>query len=283
MQHLTDSLRTNDGLTLFTQRWLPPEPKAVVVLSHGYAEHSGRYAHVAEYLVQCDYAVYALDHRGHGHSEGERANVSVFREYSNDLKDYLEKIRQQHPTLRRFLLGHSVGGLIALQTVLEHAEKVDGLVLSGPYLRDATGAPGYLIALSKGLSVLFPRLRTRALNTNHLSRDPAVVQAYRHDPLVYHGKVKMRMGAEMIAAGPYVLEHAESIDLPVLLMHGGDDKVAEPEGSRQLYACIGANDRTLKLYEGLYHEILNEPEKQRVLKDIVQWLDARLGNTSGQR
>jgi acylglycerol lipase len=281
VQHLTHSFRTSDGLMLFTQCWLPQEPKAIVVLSHGYAEHAGRYARVAEYLVRHDYAVYALDHRGHGRSEGERANITVFRAYINDLKDYLEKIRQQHPTLRRFLLGHSVGGLIALQTVLEHAEKVDGVVLTGAYLKDATGTPGYLVALSKVVGTLFPRLDIQALNANDLSRDPEVVQAYRQDPLVYHGKVKARMGAEMLAAGPYVLDHAQSIDLPVLLMHGGEDRIADPEGARTLYACIGSKDKALKIYDGLYHEILNEPEKQQVLDDIVRWLDRRLGKTSG--
>ena len=277
MQRQTYLLRTGDGVALATYRWLPDEggrPKAAIIIVHGYAEHAGRYDALAVTLVAAGYAVYALDHRGHGHSEGARANVEVFREYVSDLTRFIEHVREIHPNPPRFLLGHSMGGLVALQMVLEQPEKVDGLVLSGAYLSNAARVPRPLLALSGPVSRLFPSLPVQSLDTSALSRDPAVVRAYEADPLVYHGKVKARLGHEMLQAGAFVMARADSVHLPLLIMHGGADQLAAPNGSRELYERVSSEDKTLKIYDGYYHEIFNDVSKERVVGDVLEWLRA---------
>ena len=277
MQRQTYLLRTGDGVALATYRWLPGagRPRAAVIIAHGYAEHAGRYDALATRLVEAGHAVYALDLRGHGRSEGARANVGVFGEYVSDLTRFTEHVREIHPNPPRFLLGHSMGGLVALQTVLEQPEKVDGLVLSGPYLSNAARVPRPLLALSGPVSRLFPGLPVQSLDTSALSRDPAVVAAYEADPLVYHGKVKARLGREMLQAGAFVMARADSVRLPLLVMHGGADRLAAPNGSRELYARASSEDKTLKTYNGYYHEIFNDAGKERVVGDLLEWVGAR--------
>ncbi len=280
MQHTTGSFRTSDGLTLYTQHWLPPAEvegansgvRACVVLAHGYAEHSSRYTRVAERLTERGYAVYAYDQRGHGKSEGERANVNVFREFVMDLGDFTEHVRQLHPDVPRFVLGHSMGGMVALQLALEHPEKMDGVILSAAYIQNAAEIHPLLLRLSRAFSRYFPSLPVQELDTSALSRDEGVVQAYKSDPLVYHGKVKARLGAELLSAGPYVLTRAEHIShLPLLVMHGDADAIADVAGSQALYDAALTDDKTLKLYPGFYHELFNEPEAGP-LEDVLEWL-----------
>ena len=277
MQRQTHVLKAGDGVALATYRWLPDgagRPEAAVIIAHGYAEHAGRYDALAARLVGAGYAVYALDHRGHGHSEGERANVGVFREFVSDLARFTEHVREIHPNPPRFLLGHSMGGLVALQMVLEQPERVDGLILSGAYLSNAVRVPRALLALSRPVSRLFPSLPVQPLDTSALSRDPAVVEAYKADPLVYHGNVKARLGSEMLQAGAFVTERADSVHLPVLIMHGGADRLAAPEGSRELFERVGSRDKTLHIYEGYYHEIFNDVGKEKPVGDVLEWLGA---------
>lgn len=284
MQHTTGSFRTGDGLTLYTQHWLPsaeaegasPDVRACIVLAHGYAEHSSRYAHVAERLTKRGYALYAYDHRGHGKSKGERANVGVFREFVMDLGHFTEHVRQTHPSVPRFVLGHSMGGMVALQLALEHPEKMDGVILSAAYIQNAAEIHPLLLRLSRAVSRYFPSLPVQELDTSALSRDEGVVQAYKHDPLIYHGKVKARLGAELLNAGPYVLARADHINyLPLLIMHGDADKIADVAGSRALYDAALSDDKTLKLYPGFYHELFNEPE-EGPLEDVLEWLEDQM-------
>lgn len=284
MQHHTGSFRTSDALTLYTQHWLPEAPqaevRACVVLAHGYAEHSSRYAHVAEQLTANGYALYAFDCRGHGKSDGERANVDVFREFVMDLGDFTEHVRQSHPNVPRFLLGHSMGGMVALQLVLEHPEKVDGLILSAAYVQNAADVPPLLLRLSRLVSHYFPSLPVQELNTDDLSRDDEVVRSYKSDPLIYHGKVKARLGAELLNAGPYVLARADYIHhLPLFVMHGDADKIASSEGSQALFDTVTSDDKTLKLYPGFYHELFNEPE-EGPLEDTLEWLEQQMSKDS---
>ena len=280
MQHGAGSFKTSDGLTLYTQQWLPHgdkgEVRACVVLAHGYAEHSTRYTQLAQALTAQGYGVYALDHRGHGKSEGERANVEVFREFVMDLGSFVEHVREGHPTVPRFLLGHSMGGMVALQLVLEHPEKVDGLILSAAYIQNAAEVSPFLLKMSSLVSRLFPSLPVQALDISALSRDEEVIKAYRGDPLVYHGKVKARLGAELLNAGPYVLARADCVDyLPLLIMHGDADRIAAPEGSQALFDSVMSEDKTLKLYPGFYHELYNEPEAGP-LEDTLGWLERQM-------
>ncbi len=279
MQVETGSITTADGLTLFTRSYLPDaEARAAVIVSHGYAEHSGRYETFAEMLVEGGYAVYTFDHRGHGQSEahgGARASIRVFDEYIDDLARFIDLVRETRPHPPRFLFGHSMGALIALHLVLEHPEKVEGLVLTGAYLENAVKTLPLLLRAAKTVSRLAPDLPVQRLDTGALARDEAVVQAYRNDPLVYHGKVRARLGYELLRSGPYVLERAASIEVPVLLQHGGADRMASPTGIQAVFAALGSSDKNLKLYDGAYHEILNDYGKEQVLADMLEWLGAR--------
>lgn len=276
MQPSTSSFQSSDGLRLFTQIWIPQSPRALVILSHGYAEHSGRYQHVASYLAEHGFAVYALDHRGHGRSEGERVNIRVFGEYVSDLSRFIEYVRQQNPNLKRFLLGHSMGGTIASQMVIEHPHQVDGLILSAPYLINAVKVPTVLLAVSSMVAQILPGLPTIKLDVSAISRDIEIVHKYKTDPLVYNGGTKARFGNELLNAGAYVRSKGSSIKLPVLLMHGTADRIADIEGSKQLFNGLASNDKTLKLFEDFYHEILNETEKEKVHQEILKWLEKRV-------
>jgi len=272
----TGSFRTARGPTLFTRTYLPDGvARAAVIITHGYAEHSGRYDALARRLVGEGYAVYAFDHRGHGQSGGKRASIRVFREYVDDLARFIDRVRETRPYPPRFLFGHSMGGLVALQLVLEHPEKVEGLAVSGALLENAVRVPPLLERAAAVLSRLAPDLPVQELRAEDVSRDPAVVQAYKDDPLIYHGKVRARLGFELLRGGPYVLGRAHNIELPVLLQHGAADKLAAVSGAQALFDALGSADKTLELYEGAYHEILNDYGYESVLDDLVAWFNVR--------
>ncbi|MDE3095390.1 MAG: lysophospholipase [Chloroflexota bacterium] len=264
-----------DGLRLFERRWLPDgEPRAALAIVHGYAEHGGRYAHVGEALVGRGYAVFACDLRGHGRSDGPRAFVRSFGAYLADLPVFLDRVRTAVPGRPLFLLGHSMGGTIVALAAVAAPPSVEGVLLSGAGLTLA-GAPPPLQAAMLALGRIAPRLPLRRLAAADVSRDPEVVRAYEEDPLVYRGRMRAGLIAAMIRAARRIGAGMEDVTLPLLIMHGTADALTEPAGSRELYARARSADRTLKLYEGLYHEILNEPERAQVIDDIARWLDAR--------
>jgi alpha-beta hydrolase superfamily lysophospholipase len=272
-QHVEGTFRGSAGGSVYWQKWEPDQARAVVVLSHGLAEHSGRYAHVAERLTAAGYAVYALDHWGHGRSEGTRANVDRFAHLRTDLETLLSQARGEHPGRPVFLLAHSLGGLIALDLlVCRGASGLRGLVLSGAAVDPSIGSPVER-ALAPVLSALVPNLGVTELPADAVSRDPEEVRKYREDPLNYHGKVRARTGAETLQATRRVTSGVGRLDLPVLVMHGTEDRLVSPAGSKLVAERIGSTDKTLTLYDGLYHEIFNEPERDRVLDDVVGWLD----------
>ena len=278
MHAYTGSFRTAQGPTLFTRTYLPDgTARAAVIIAHGYAEHSGRYEVLARRLVAEGYAVYALDHRGHGQSGGKRASVQVFREYIDDLTRFIDRVRETRPHPPRFLFGHSMGGLIALQLVLEHPERVEGVAVTGALLENAVRVPRPLEQAAGFVSRLAPDLPVQELRAEDVSRDPVVVQAYKDDPLIYHGKIRARLGYELLRAGPYVLGRAHNIELPILLQHGTADKLAAVAGVEALFKALGSADKTLQLYDGAYHEILNDYGKEKVLDDLVAWFNARVG------
>jgi alpha-beta hydrolase superfamily lysophospholipase len=259
------------GLRIYWQDWLPPQaPRATVVIAHGAGEHSGRYAHVAARLVAEGYAVYAIDHRGHGRSAGPRALVDRIANVVADL-DSLVTVAGA-PV---FLLGHSMGGTVALAYALRHQDRLAGLILSGP-LAALEAAPPHMRIAGRVLSVLAPRLPLIAIDATLISRDPEVVRAYVEDPLVYHGKLPARTVAELAATIDSLPAAVPAITIPTLIMYGTDDRLCPPEGSLMLAERISAGDKTLKAYDGLYHEIFNEPEQDRVLDDLCAWLAARV-------
>jgi alpha-beta hydrolase superfamily lysophospholipase len=275
--------QTAGRLRLYERSWQPDHPKAAVVIVHGYAEHSGRYQHLAAVLVARGYAVHAFDLRGHGRSAGPQAFVRSVDEYTEDLAAFLERVRARANGLPLFLLGHSMGGTIVAHYLTSGPPGLRGAVLSAAGLKLKGGLAwiGQLFAL---LAARFaPRLRGAKLDSRHVSRDPAVVAAYDADPLVYRGGMRAATAAALIRAIRTIRKRADTISLPVVLLHGTADRLTEPSGSADLHKRAASADKTLKLYPGLYHEILNEPEREQVIADILAWLDARVGQDSPPR
>jgi alpha-beta hydrolase superfamily lysophospholipase len=265
------------GLQIYWRSWRAQAPtRAVVVISHGAGEHSGRYERVAVPLAGLGYPVYALDHRGHGRSGGRRALVDRIDNAAADLDVLIDRARGEHPQAPLFLLGHSLGGTIALRYALGHQEKLDGLILSGPVAAIEL-PPAPLRLAARALSATVPGLGVLAVDPAVVSRDPAEVEAYRTDPLVHHGKLPVRTVAEIAAATEAFPEQVGSLTLPLLLVHGSEDRLAPVQGSRMVYERASSQDKTLEIYEGFFHEVLNEPleDRERVLADIVAWLHAR--------
>jgi alpha-beta hydrolase superfamily lysophospholipase len=269
------SLHGVDGVQIFTQSWLPDaaDPRAIVVLVHGFGEHSDRYDWVAGRLVTAGYAVYASDHRGHGRSQGDRALVDVDTVVA-DIDRLVDRAAGAHPQLPVAMLGHSLGGLIAIRYALAHQRRLRALVLSGPLA--ALDAPAPALALARGLARIAPRLGVTSLDARLVSRDPAVVAAYREDPLVHHGPIPAQTVAQMARTVERLPDVVGRITLPTLIVYGTADGLCPPSGAVMLAERIGSVDLTTRAYEGLYHEILNEPERETVMGDVLGWLNARL-------
>ncbi len=277
MKHEEGKFKGYKDLSLYYQCWLPEVSlKAILLVVHGLAEHSGRYKNLVNYFVPKGYAVYALDHRGHGKSEGTRAYVDQFDDYLTDLNTFFSIVRQGHEDAKVFLVGHSMGGTISTAYAIEHQKGLAGLILSGASLVASTSVSPVLLALAGIVSALAPKMGVTVLDASAISRDKAVVDAYVNDPLVYRGKIAARMGAELAKMWKRLPERMPQIKLPILIMHGSADQLADPAGSKLLYERAGSQDKTLKLYEGLYHEIFNEPEHEQVMADVEAWLAERV-------
>jgi alpha-beta hydrolase superfamily lysophospholipase len=229
---------------------------------------------VAARLVADGHAVYAIEHRGHGRSEGARALIDRMANAVADLHCLVLRAAGEHPEAPLFLLGHSMGGTVALAYALAHQERLDGLILSGP-LAALEAAPPHMRLAGRVLSAIAPRLPLIAVDATLVSRDPAVVKAYVEDPLVYHGKLPARTIGELASTIDSFPDAVGAITIPTLIMYGTADGLCPPKGSLMLADRIGAADKTLLSYDGLYHEIFNEPEQDRVLDDLCAWLAAR--------
>ena len=277
MQHTEGGFKGYKDLNIYYQCWLPEgKARAVLLVVHGWAEHSGRYMNLVDYFVPKGYAICALDYRGHGRSEGPRGYVDRFSDNLHDLKTFFDLVRSQHSDTKIFMVGHSMGGTVATAYVIEHQHELAGLLLSGASLMVGSGLPSALIPLARILSVLMPRMGVFVLDAADISQDKAVVDAYVNDPLVYRGKITCRFAAEMLKTLRRLPSQMPEINLPILVMHGTADRLGEPEGSRLLYDRAGSKDKTLKLYQGFYHEVFNEPGREQVLSDMESWLAARL-------
>lgn len=270
------------GAKLYWQKWLPDgKPKALILLIHGYAEHSGRYQYFAEHCLGKGYGVYAVDHWGHGQSDGTPGFVPAFSVYHDGVGQLLAHTKQDFPELPVVLVGHSMGGLIGATYLLAHQSDFSAAVLSGPAVKAAEEPSVFLKAISGFLARFFPELGVLELDPNGVSRDPEVVADYLADPLVYNGKMGARLAAEMLRNMTLVQQNAGQISLPLLMLHGEKDSLAAAEGSRFLDAHIASTDKMLKIYPELFHEIFNEPEKDQVLNDMTDWLDTRLAAEKG--
>lgn len=269
----TESCFTGGGArTLFRRAWVPEAPERLVVLAHGYAEHSGRYEAVGSWLAARGCAVHAFDHQGHGRSDGPRGHVSRMADFFDDLDAFERLCRAEHPELPVFVLGHSMGGLIVAAWAEERRPQVTGLILSGAALVAGEVPPTWQVALLQVLRRVLPRLRMpRPIATEALSRDPEVGRRYQEDPLVFQFMTLSLAGA-LYGAGAGTLAGAGEVGVPTLVLHGGDDPIVLAEGSRRFFEGLRSSGSDLRIYPGLRHEIFNEPEAEAVLADALDWM-----------
>jgi alpha-beta hydrolase superfamily lysophospholipase len=273
-----DTLRTADGIDLHVQWQSPSDPsRATVLMVHGYAEHCGRHGVLAQTFTEASALVYAYDQRGYGRSGGRRAYVDTFDQYVDDLARMIEYVRARKAQGPLFLFGHSMGGLVVLKYVLDRTPtSLGGLLLSAPALEVNPDLAPLLRRVAHLLGRVAPRLPTVRSPDGALSRDPVVVERARTDPLNYHGRIPARTGAELLRAGHDVRSRLDAVHAPFLVVHGTADRLAAPIWSQRLYERAGSPDKTLKLYEGRYHESFHDYGREAVLADLQDWIEAHL-------
>ncbi len=273
------------GRRLRWRGWSPAgdQPaRAVVTIAHGFGEHGGRYAEVAARLNQAGYVVYAPDHHGHGRSAGRRGRI-VLADAVADLDLFLQSVAvERNPGSAQFLLGHSMGGALALRYAIAHQRRLSGMVLSAPLAELESGAA--LRSLARALGLVAPWLPVSRIDPQLVSRDATVVQAYVDDPLNHHGAISAAVAREFVCHVQTLAEDVRQLTLPTLLLWGTEDRLCPPRGAQMLAERIGAEDLSTDAYEGLFHELLNEPEREQVMRRIVAWLDRRTtGVADGER
>jgi alpha-beta hydrolase superfamily lysophospholipase len=231
---------------------------------------------VVNHFVPLGYSAYGLDHLGHGKSEGGREEVQRFEDFTDPLTTYYNMVKGWQAGKPIFILGHSLGGLITTDYLLDNQEKFKGAIISAPAIKISENISSMTIAMGKILSVLAPKAGILALDASGISRDPEVVKTYNSDPLVFHGKTPARLAAEMLKGMLRVKAEVSKIALPFITVQGSQDKLVDPGGAQMLYEGASSQDKTIKIYEGYYHEVFNEPGREVVLKDVETWLERRL-------
>ena len=270
-----ESFTSADGLKIVFHSWQPASaPKAVVVINHGVNSHGGQYQWPGEQLAVAGFAVHAIDMRGRGLSEGRRYSIDDAAEYTGDLHQLIGIAKERHPGLPLFLLGHSAGGVVSCTYALDHQGELSGLVCESFAYR--VPAPGPVLAIIKLLGRILPALPVLKLKNEDFSRDPAAVAALNADPLTKGEIQPARTVAALLRATDRMTREFGRITLPVFILHGTADKATMPIGSQFFHDNAGSSDKTLKLYEGHFHDLLNDVGKEQVMADIVEWLDARL-------
>ena len=279
VQHVEDYFQGKDGFKLYEQCWMPQDAAgadAILVIVHGLAEHSGRYAHVGKFFAEQGFVVGAFDHRAHGKSDGSETVLKSIDDCANDVEVFVARMRERLPGKPVFVLGHSLGGLITTIYVLKNHPDVNGILLSGAALKISDEISPLLIKVAGILAKVAPKMKTIVLDGTAVSRDSSVVTKYDADPLNYRGGIPAATAGAMNSAIQYAQEHFADFKLPVRVMFGTDDRLADPEGSKALFAAASSEDKTLKPYEGLYHEIFNEPEQETVMAECLGWMRARM-------
>ncbi|UCF05610.1 MAG: lysophospholipase [bacterium] len=271
MQHLDFELTAGDGVRLHGRTWQPEtEPRGTVCLVHGLGEHSGRYAHVGRYLNGSGYAVLVMDLRGHGTSEGKRGHSPGYDTLMSDITLLLRQAERLHADRPVFLYGHSMGGNLVLNYLLRHTPTPKGAIATAPLLRTAFAPPAWKTILMRAMLRLWPSMSVSSgLCVGDLSHDPEVIRAYNEDPLVHDRLTPRFLG--ILEAGLWAVNHAHTLSIPLLIMHGDSDRVTSTGASIE-FASRAGSICTLKIWEGLYHEIHNEPEKEDVLAHLAEWL-----------
>jgi alpha-beta hydrolase superfamily lysophospholipase len=263
------------GVKIFVRSWSPEsKPRAVVVVCHGVNSHGGQYTWVGEQFVGSGLATFALDLRGRGKSDGERFYVEDVADYVSDVAATVKLAKSRHPDLPVILLGHSAGGVVSSMYVLENQAQLAGFICESFAFQ--VPAPGFALAAIKGLSHVAPRLPVLKLKNEDFTRDPAALEALNNDPLTAHEVQPAITVAALVRADERLRQEFPSITLPVLIMHGTSDKATVCHGSEFFFETVGSKDKTLKLYEGHYHDLLNDVGKEAVMADVKAWIDSRL-------
>jgi acylglycerol lipase len=266
-----DQFQGVGGLKIFTRAWRPAtQPRGVVVIVHGFNSHSGQYMWAAEQLVASGYAVHALDHRGRGKSDGERFYVAKFADYVEDVATFVNLVKAKEPGLPVFVLGHSAGGVISCVYALEHPTEIAGLICES--FAHEVPAPDFALTVLKGISHIAPHAHVLKLKNEDFSRDPAVVASMNSDPLIADESQPAQTVAEMVRADERLKKEFPLIKVPVFILHGTQDKATKPSGSKRFYDNAGSTDKTLKLYENYYHDLLNDVGREVVMADITEWI-----------
>lgn len=277
MKRFDDKWKDVDGTTFFIQGWEPEnaKPKALVVLVHGLGEHAARYIHVGKILTKSGYALVGFDLRGHGRSGGPRGHSVSLDAYMQDIRHFFGLMERKYPDIPHFLYGHSLGGLLALAYAIQYGAHLKGALVTGPGLRSSLQEQKSKIAIVRMLGSLLPTVTLQSgLDAATISRDAAVVEAYKRDPLV-HDSASLGLGKAALSAIDLCFARAKEFPVPLLIMHGRGDKIAYASGSEDFAELVKAagKDITLKLWDDLYHEIHNEPEKEEVFRFMIEWLN----------
>ena len=274
-----ETVNGKDGNQIFFRSWHPPgPPSALVVICHGVNSHSGQYEWTARQLAGSGFVVYALDLRGRGKSSGERFYIEDIEEYVGDLATLVDLAKTRESGLPVFLLGHSAGGVVSCVYTLEHQAELDGFICESFAFK--VPAPGIALSLIKGLSHIAPHAKVLKLHNEDISRDPEAVRALNSDPLIAGEVQPASTVAALVRADDRLEKSFDQITLPVFIMHGTVDKATVPAGSQFFYEHAGSVDKTLKLYEGHYHDLLNDYGKEDVLADTTHWIRQHLPRTA---
>jgi alpha-beta hydrolase superfamily lysophospholipase len=261
---------------LFQHRWLPEHPQAILFILHGIFEHGARYEHVAKHLNRANIGVVAFDYRGHGRSPGEQGYIEHWSTLVEDVDQWVKRCRLEFSDVPQFIFGHSLGGLLLMSYLATHRPAFRGVILSSAALKVKEDLSPLLQKLAPMLASLAPKLKTIKLDPKLISRDQVEIDKYIHDPLIYHGRIAAQTGNETLKATKTIGASFGNFDWPVLIMHGTDDGLTEPSGSKEFYEKAHTKDKTLKLYEDYRHELVNELGREVVLEDLKQWILARM-------
>lgn len=265
---------TKDGMKVFYRHWKSANlPKAIVVIAHGFNSHSGYFQWTAEQLTTQDFDVFGIDFPGRGNSDGERYYIADYNEFVTDLDKLVDIAQAAYPGLPTFLLGHSAGGVLSANYVLEHQDKLNGFICESFAFQ--VPAPDFAVAVLKGLSHIFPHAHVLKLKNEDFSRNQEVVDFMNNDPLIAHEVQPTKTVQQLSLADERLKAEMPAIKLPLLILHGTADKATKPAGSQYFYDNASSTDKTLKFYEGHYHDLLNDLDKEIVMNDILDWLNAR--------
>jgi acylglycerol lipase len=276
MRHIEKTINAADGITLYEQTWLSDhDKKGLVCLVHGLGEHSGRYAHVGKMLADSGYVTTAFDLRGHGKSGGRRGHSPSFEAFLDDIAIIVDQNKTRFPGIPLFLFGHSLGSLLVLNFTVRRKPKLDGLIITGPALRNELETQQGKVALINILYRIFPTLTmATGLDVNQLSQDKGVVEAYIKDPLV-HDRASLSMAKYSLQSIDWIFDHAAEIRDPILIMQGSMDKICFPSGTLDFVDKL-PGDVTVKFWDGFYHEIHNEPGAEEVIQFMIGWLNNQI-------